>query len=68
MRHVMFTGHKLGSYINGKKCDYKGARQIINGDDCDDEIADKAKKIEILLRLCAASSVITTYSDSLSHL
>jgi hypothetical protein len=68
MRHGTFTNHKLSSYINGKKCDYKGARQIINGNDCDAEIADKAKKIEILLRLCAASSAITIYSHSLSHL
>ena len=55
MRHGTFSmgKHTLSTHINGKKCDYKGARQIINGIDCDIEIANKAKKFEILLRLCA---------------
>ena len=54
MRYGIYTGgiHKLGDHINGKKCDYKGALQIINGHDREVEIADKARKIEILLRLC----------------
>jgi hypothetical protein len=54
MRHGTFTAgiHKLSTHINGKKCDYKGARQIINGHDKDVEIAEIAGKIEILLRLC----------------
>jgi hypothetical protein len=53
MRHGTFTGHKLSMHINGNKCDYKAARQISNGTNKDKEIAENAKKIEILLRLCA---------------
>jgi hypothetical protein len=55
MRHGTFTKgtHRLSTHITGNKCDYKNARQIINGSDCDIEIAEKAKKMEILLRLCA---------------
>lgn len=57
MRNGTFTQgfHKLSDYIIGKKCNYKEARQIINGKDRWMEIAKKAKKIEILLRLCAVS-------------
>jgi putative chitinase len=53
MRHGTFTAgrHKLSMHINGKKCDYKGARQIINGHDKDVLIAEYANKVEILLRL-----------------
>lgn len=55
MRHGTFTTgvHKLSDHINGKKCDYKAARQIVNGTNKDKEIAENAKKIELLLRLCA---------------
>lgn len=54
MRNGTFTAglHKLSTHINGKKCDYKGARQIINGHNKDLEIEGYAKKIETLLRLC----------------
>ncbi len=54
MRQGTYTQgiQKLINHINGKKCDYRGARKIINGTDCDAEIAEKAIKIEILLRLC----------------
>ncbi len=58
MRNGIFTGHKLDQYINGKKCDYLNARSIINSGKGEDrkpkhKIAEYAKKIEILLRLCA---------------
>jgi hypothetical protein len=54
MRHGTFTGgvHKLRDHINDKKCDYKEARRIVNGKDRWEEIAEYARKIEILLRLC----------------
>lgn len=52
MRNGTFTGHSLSTHIKGKQCEYKLARQIINGNDCDAEIAENASKIEILLRLC----------------
>ena len=54
MRHGIFTKgiHKLSDHINGKKCDYKNARRIVNGKDKWTEIAAKAEKMEILLRLC----------------
>jgi predicted chitinase len=51
MRHGVYTDHSLSRHINGDHCDYRSARQIINGfDDCD-TIADWASKIELLLRL-----------------
>lgn len=54
MRHGTFTYgiHKLSDHINGNKCDYLNARQIINGHDRDDEVASFAKTIELLLRIC----------------
>ena len=55
MRYGAYTTgrHKLSDHINSSRCDYRSARQIINGfDDCDN-IADRALKIELLLRLCA---------------
>jgi hypothetical protein len=53
MRHGVYaTGQSLSRHINGDHCNYRFARQIINGlDDCD-TIADWASKIELLLRLC----------------
>ena len=58
MRRGAFTGKKLSDHINGKKCDYKDAREIINGrHDRDDEIADYAEQIEMLLRLCAGCAL-----------
>jgi putative chitinase len=38
-----FTGKKLGDYINTKRCDFKGARRIINGRDKASQIATIAK-------------------------
>ena len=53
MQHETFTAgrRKLSTHINGKKCDYKGDRQIINGHDKYFLIAGYANKIEILLRI-----------------
>ena len=42
MMEGWFTGKKLGDYITGTSFDFKGARQIVNGTDKDDEIADYA--------------------------
>jgi putative chitinase len=39
MAEGWFTGKKLGQYFNDDKDDPVNARQIINGNDCDDEIA-----------------------------
>lgn len=39
MAEGWFTGHKLGQYFNDDTDDPVGARQIINGHDCDDQIA-----------------------------
>lgn len=33
MRNGSFTGRKLADYISGSRCNYVGARRIINGDD-----------------------------------
>lgn len=41
MVYGKFTGKKLSDYINDEKCDYIGARRIING-------TDKARQIAVL--------------------
>lgn len=46
----IWTGKKLADYIDGDKCDYFGARRIINGTDKAAEIATYAKKFETALR------------------
>lgn len=46
MREGWFTGRKLSDYINAYKCDYVGARRIINGTDKAREIALMAEKWE----------------------
>ncbi|HEY5514275.1 MAG TPA: glycoside hydrolase family 19 protein [Geomonas sp.] len=45
MRKGSFTGVSLSRFIAGEKCDFKGARKIINGTDCDERIAGYAVKI-----------------------
>ena len=51
MRSGSFSGHKLSEYLNTTKTDYLNARSIINGTDRNQEIAEIAKRIELLLRL-----------------
>lgn len=46
MAHGVYTGKKLSDYINDQKCDYAGARKIINGTNKKDEIAAIAQKFE----------------------
>jgi putative chitinase len=41
---IMFTGKKLADYFNANTENWKNARRIINGNDCDDIIAIYAKK------------------------
>lgn len=42
----LFTDHKLVDYITDHKCDYVGARRIVNGTDKDELIAGYAHKFE----------------------
>ena len=51
MTHGAFTGVGLARFIHGSHCDYRHAREIINGLDHADTIAAKAARIEMLLRL-----------------
>lgn len=51
MRNGSFSGHKLSQFLNSSKTDYLNARSIINGTDRNKEIAEIAKRIELLLRL-----------------
>lgn len=44
MKTGAYTGKKLSDYINDTKCDFAGARKIINGVDKKDEIAAIAQK------------------------
>ena len=50
MRRGLFTGRKLGDYINDHRCDYRLARQIINGLDQADRIAAYSNVLEEILR------------------
>ncbi|AWC25588.1 hypothetical protein CO731_05087 [Aminobacter sp. MSH1] len=50
MTKGMFTGKKLDDYIKGDRCDYVGARRIVNGTDRDDDLARYAKTFETALR------------------
>jgi putative chitinase len=50
MRQGLFTGKKLSDYINAKGCDYKNARQIINGLDQWELIQGYAQTLEGVLR------------------
>lgn len=44
-----FTGRRLGDYFDGGRCDYLGARRIINGTDRAEEIAALADGYEAAL-------------------
>jgi len=44
MAHGSYTGKKLSDYINDQKCDFAGARKIINGVDRKAEVAAIAQK------------------------
>lgn len=50
MTKGMFTGKKLDDYIKGDRCDYVGARRIVNGTDRADDLAEYAKTFETALR------------------
>lgn len=53
MKHGIFTGVRLASFVNDEKCDYINARKIINSLDCADKIAGYAKSFEKILNECA---------------
>lgn len=57
MRNGSFTGRMLSQYISGDKCDYVGARWIINGKDQNTRIAGYAEKLEKVLRDSAVAAV-----------
>lgn len=44
MKHGIYTGKKLSDYINAQKCDFEGARKIVNGTNKKKEIAAIAQK------------------------
>jgi hypothetical protein len=51
MYHGTFTGAYLGQKIKDDKCDYFGARRIINGIDCAEKIVSYAEKFEDILKV-----------------
>ena len=55
MRTGGFTGKKLATYISGDRCDYKGARRIINGLDQWERIQGYAVRLEALLLASVAA-------------
>ena len=50
MQNGIFTGRKIGTYINETKTDYYNARKVINGLDRATIISEYAIKIESLIR------------------
>jgi hypothetical protein len=56
MRRGLFTGRKLGDYINDHRCDYRLARQIINSLDQADRIAAYSNVLEEILRQSVAAA------------
>jgi hypothetical protein len=56
MRNGSFSTahHKLSDYIHDDVCDYRHARRIINLMDHADDIAEMAKKLEMLLRIASS--------------
>ncbi|MBC7893936.1 MAG: hypothetical protein H7066_00895 [Cytophagaceae bacterium] len=55
MRKGMFTGKKLGDYINTAGCDYRNARRIINGTDQWERIQGFATSLEQVLRTAVSA-------------
>jgi predicted chitinase len=51
MAEGWFTGRRLGAYIAGPKCDYLGARRVVNGTDRAAEIAGHARVFESALSM-----------------
>jgi hypothetical protein len=67
MREGLFRGdgtpHALSRFIDGEKCDYVGARDIINGGrDKADEIAGYARKFELILRGSIPAKVVPRHA------
>ena len=56
MRNGSFTGLRLGDYINGSKCAYHNARQIVNGFEEATLIRGYAEILEGLLRKSACQT------------
>ena len=52
----MFTGKNLADFITAESADYVGARQIVNGTDRDEEIAEFARQFESALSLITEGS------------
>ncbi|MCT8946311.1 hypothetical protein [Pseudomonas iridis] len=50
MKEGIFTGKKLGDYVNNTTKDYEGARKVINGSDQKALIASYAVKFEAILK------------------
>ena len=50
MRKGLFTGKKMGDYLNSQGSDYVNARRIINGVDQATKIAGYASTLEGILR------------------
>jgi hypothetical protein len=55
IKQVKGKGRKISEYISGNKCDYKGARRIVNVQESAAKIAGYAEEFEILVRLCAVA-------------
>jgi predicted chitinase len=42
MMHGIYTGRRLDEFVNNNKTDFRNARQVVNGHDCDVKIAAQA--------------------------
>lgn len=50
MQNGLFTGRRLGQYFGTNKCDWIGARAIINGKDCAERIGGYAQRWLLILQ------------------
>ncbi len=60
MTEGLFTGRKLAHYFTAGDTDWINARQIVNGNDCDDRIAGYAKALHNALAKAAKAAPVTS--------
>lgn len=63
MREGKFTKFKLSDFINARQVDYFNARQVVNGHDWAEEIAENARKFERILKAALIADAISPVSS-----
>lgn len=62
MKHGAYTGKKLDDFINDQKCDFIGARRIVNGTDSAEKIKDIAERFLLYVQFMQPDSPNTPQS------